>query len=182
MKNLLRKVCLTTGICGLALLGGGTSVLAAAEDPAGPEQRLQRLEQRLDEIVQRQQQQQGLRGQLAGPGGRGQMMGRGGYGAQMAPQQPVPPAASGNFAPAAPLAERMANMDNRFHRLAGLVKLMLVGFFVCNILLAYWIFTDIRKRGEGPGIFIALALLAGVPAAVIYSLVRIGDRASPPAK
>jgi hypothetical protein len=53
--------------------------------------------------------------------------------------------------------------------------LFLVGI-VCNILLAVWIYSDIRKRGEGSGIFIALALLAGIPTAIIYSLVRIGDK------
>ena len=47
---------------------------------------------------------------------------------------------------------------------------------VFNILAAIWIYTDIRKRGEGPAIFIALALIAGVPAAIIYALVRIGDK------
>ena len=47
---------------------------------------------------------------------------------------------------------------------------------ICNILLAIWIFTDIRKRGEGSGIFIVMALVAGIPAALIYSLTRIGDR------
>jgi hypothetical protein len=52
---------------------------------------------------------------------------------------------------------------------------VLVGI-VFNILLAVWIFTDIRKRGEGSGIFIVLALLAGIPAAIIYTLTRIGDR------
>ena len=55
----------------------------------------------------------------------------------------------------------------------GLFLLVAVVF---NILLAVWIFTDIRKRGEGSGIFIALALLAGIPAAIIYALVRIGDK------
>jgi xanthosine utilization system XapX-like protein len=35
---------------------------------------------------------------------------------------------------------------------------------------------DIRKRGEGSVIFVVLALVAGVPAAIIYTLVRIGDR------
>jgi hypothetical protein len=49
---------------------------------------------------------------------------------------------------------------------------------VINILIAVWIYTDIRKRGEGPGIFIALALIAGIPTAIIYALVRIGDRKS----
>ncbi len=47
---------------------------------------------------------------------------------------------------------------------------------ISNILIAIWIYTDIRKRGEGPGIFIALALMAGVPAAIIYAIVRIGDK------
>jgi len=47
---------------------------------------------------------------------------------------------------------------------------------VCNILLAVWIYTDIRKRGEGSGIFVAVALVAGIPAAIIYSLVRVGDK------
>ena len=42
--------------------------------------------------------------------------------------------------------------------------------------LAIWIFTDIRKRGEGSGIFVAIALVAGIPAAIIYALVRIGDK------
>jgi hypothetical protein len=66
--------------------------------------------------------------------------------------------------------------------IGGVVKLCLVACIVCNILLAVWIYTDIRKRGEGPGILIALALVAGVPAAIIYSLVRIGDKLSGPAK
>jgi len=55
---------------------------------------------------------------------------------------------------------------------------MVLACIVCNILLAIWIYTDIRKRGEGSGIFIALALVAGIPAAIIYSLVRLGDKIS----
>ena len=53
--------------------------------------------------------------------------------------------------------------------------IFLAGIF-CNILLAIWIFSDIRKRGEGSGLFIALALVAGIPTAIIYSLVRLGDK------
>jgi hypothetical protein len=49
-------------------------------------------------------------------------------------------------------------------------------WLVCNVLLASWIFTDIRKQGQGHGIFIALALLAGFPAAILYAVVRIGDK------
>ena len=60
--------------------------------------------------------------------------------------------------------------------IAGLVGLFLLVAIVFNILAAVWIYTDIRKRGEGSAIFIALALLAGIPAAIIYSLVRLGDK------
>jgi preprotein translocase subunit SecY len=60
--------------------------------------------------------------------------------------------------------------------IAGLLKLCFMVAIVFNILLAIWIYTDIRKRGEGSGLFIALAILAGIPAAIIYSLVRIGDK------
>ena len=61
-------------------------------------------------------------------------------------------------------------------QLGGLIALFLLVAFVFNILVTIWIYSDIRKRGEGSGIFIALALLAGIPAAVIYALVRIGDK------
>ena len=60
--------------------------------------------------------------------------------------------------------------------IAGMLHLCLFIGLIFNILLAIWIFSDIRKRGEGSGIFVALALLAGAPAAIIYSLVRLGDR------
>ena len=64
-------------------------------------------------------------------------------------------------------------MAKGIHDLLGM--LFFIGV-ICNILLAIWIFTDIRKRGEGSGIFIVLALVAGIPSAIIYSLTRIGDR------
>jgi hypothetical protein len=60
----------------------------------------------------------------------------------------------------------------------GILRVIVLVWLVCNVLLAAWIFTDIRKLGQGNGIFIALALLAGFPAAVLYALVRIGDKKS----
>jgi hypothetical protein len=60
--------------------------------------------------------------------------------------------------------------------ICGLLRLCVLVGIIFNILLAVWIFTDIRKRGEGSGIFIVLALLAGIPAALIYALTRIGDK------
>jgi hypothetical protein len=58
----------------------------------------------------------------------------------------------------------------------GLLKGALVLWAVCNVLLAAWVYTDIRKLGQGHGIFIALVLLAGFPAAILYAVVRIGDK------
>jgi hypothetical protein len=49
---------------------------------------------------------------------------------------------------------------------------------VIHVMVAVWVYTDIRKRGEGNGIFIVLALLGGIPATILYALVRIGDRKS----
>lgn len=60
----------------------------------------------------------------------------------------------------------------------GLLKVALLVLITCHILLAAWIYSDIRKLGQGHGIFIALALLAGFPAAILYALVRIGDKKS----
>ena len=60
----------------------------------------------------------------------------------------------------------------------GIIRAIVVVWLICNVLLAAWIFTDIRKQGQGHGIFIALALLAGFPAAILYAVVRIGDKKS----
>jgi hypothetical protein len=60
----------------------------------------------------------------------------------------------------------------------AIFRAILVVWMVCNVLLASWIYTDIRKLGQGHGIFIALALLAGFPAAILYAVVRIGDKKS----
>jgi hypothetical protein len=58
----------------------------------------------------------------------------------------------------------------------ALVGAALLVWLTCNILLAGWIFTDIRKQGQGHGVFVALALLGGFCAAILYALVRIGDK------
>ena len=62
--------------------------------------------------------------------------------------------------------------------LCCLVGAVLLVWLVCNILLAGWIYTDIRKQGQGHGVFVALALLAGFPTAIVYALIRIGDKKS----
>jgi hypothetical protein len=82
-----------------------------------------------------------------------------------------------------PMAEHLAPirvtmspaMEGVFWHAIALAKRSLVVVFACHILLAVWVFLDIRKRGEGHGIFIALTLLAGFCGAFLYALVRLAD-------
>jgi len=46
---------------------------------------------------------------------------------------------------------------------------------VIHILVAIWIFQDIRTRGTGSGIWIVIGLIAGLLGALVYAVVRIGD-------
>lgn len=66
-------------------------------------------------------------------------------------------------------------MEGVFWHVMKVAKCALLAIAACHILLAVWVFLDIRKRGEGHGIFIALALLAGFCGAVLYALVRLAD-------
>ena len=53
-----------------------------------------------------------------------------------------------------------------------------VFFLMCmvvNILLAVWVYGDIRKRGNGSGIWIVIVLLTGLFGMVPYAIVRLGD-------
>ena len=149
-------VCSMMVLAGLMMFGGTTPVLADERD-----ERFSRLERRVNEMFERQQQtpqrDRPLLDRLAkrplpGPEVRRPALPPG-------PSCPVPAAKC-------PIGK------------CGqcVVLWLLVLGSVINILIAIWIFTDIRKRGEGHGIFVALALLAGIPTGIIYALVRIGDK------
>lgn len=147
---------------GLALLI--FALPAAAQERNGQAERFERLERRVNEMAERQE----------------QFMQR--FAAQMERQRPVgqpgnlhprPPGPPATMSPGGPAPKAAKGLQD-------LIRLLCLIGFICNILLAVWIFTDIRKRGEGSGIFIALALVAGIPAALIYSLTRIGDKKAQP--
>jgi hypothetical protein len=165
MKSVSWNLSLMAAVSCFALFGSTTAVLAADDNPANADERLQRLERHVSELADQQQQ---IMRRLDAP-----EMGRGPMGAPGA----------GRFRPTMAQMGPDSPRPMRGHPLGGLICLICLGCLICNILLAVWIASDIRKRGEGSGIFIALALVAGIPAAIIYSLVRIGDKisASPPA-
>jgi hypothetical protein len=148
-------------LAGLVLFCRSTPVMAADNDGT---ERLERLEHRVNEMAQRQEQfMQRLNAQMEH---REQMMPPGNP--ALRPQDG--PVMQQCPAPACP------QMKRAHCCLGALVGLCLLGGMVINILIATWIYTDIRKRNEGSGIFVALALLAGIPTAIIYAISRIGDK------
>lgn len=163
MKRSVWLIYSVTLLAGMAWFGRSTPAFAA-EDRNIPVERLERLEQRVNQMAEQQE----------------QLMRR--LGAQMERQAQMGQPAGQNRGPRlAPLGARPPGVQTP--GAPGLVKgvhdtlrLLFFVWIVCNILLSIWIFTDIRKRGEGSGIFIALALVAGIPAAIIYTLTRIGDK------
>lgn len=190
MNSLLCRLSLIALLSGLVLCGKATPVFAAEQDRGGPGDQLERLERRVTELAERQEQimrrmealaerqQQPMRPRVAQPERREQFMRQ--SGARSEPPAVLPPAGPDNLQrplpPAAPPIPGPGAPGALHHQIGELVKLCLLVGFIFNILLAIWIYTDIRKRGEGSGIFIALALFAGIPAAIIYSLVRLGDK------
>jgi len=46
---------------------------------------------------------------------------------------------------------------------------------VVNILVAIWVHMDIRQLNRGSGIWVVIALLAGLLGALVYAVVRLGD-------
>jgi len=160
MKNMSWQLCLMAGFVCWILHGGATPAMAADENPPGPNEHLQQLERRVNELADRQE----------------QMMRRSGMGMERPGAMPM--RGEEGMRPMRPWAQPDRSLAGALHKLGDVLHLMILVGLIFNILLAIWIFTDIRKRGEGPAIFIALALLAGIPAAIIYSLVRLGDKLS----
>lgn len=52
---------------------------------------------------------------------------------------------------------------------------MMVICVAVHILVSIWVFQDIRTRGTGSGLWIVVALIAGLLGALVYAVVRIGD-------
>jgi len=53
---------------------------------------------------------------------------------------------------------------------------MMAFWAVVNILLAIWVYQDIRKRNAGSGIWIVVTLMTGLLGALVYAVVRIGEK------
>lgn len=167
----------------LIVFGRATPVLAAEQDRGGPAERLERLEGRVNEMAERQEQFMRRMGaaleERRGPMGapiqekiRRQRMLREGAGGGGPMARAAAPQIAGGPAPVGAPVPTAKSLED----ILGMMRLCFLVGLIFNILIAIWIFFDIRKRGEGSGIFVALALLAGIPTAIIYAIVRIGDK------
>ena len=162
MKNLIWRVCFVGAVIGLAAFGRPTPASGQESSSAGD--RIEKLERQVHELAQRQEKfMQRVGSQLE----RQERM------AQPGPENIRPPLPPQGAPLAGPQSPHGAKAAKGLHDALGL--LFLIGI-LCNILLTIWIYTDIRKRGEGSGLFVAMALVAGIPAALIYALTRIGDK------
>jgi hypothetical protein len=215
MRSIARWISLIAAGVALTWSGGTTAVFAADEERVAPGDRLERLERRVNEMAQRQEQlmrrleaQTERQGPAVAPGREGirpqapmnDMAQR-----QGPMMRPLEAQAGGQGPAAGPVRERlraraatpgMGNLPqpqptpvapvlqaapgpaghNAGKAIADMLGLCFLVACIFNILIAIWISTDIRRRGEGSGLFIVLALLAGIPTGIIYAIVRIGDR------
>jgi hypothetical protein len=57
----------------------------------------------------------------------------------------------------------------------GPSPLLLLVVVVVHILAAVWVYQDIRQRGCGSGLWVVIALLAGLLGTLVYAVVRLGD-------
>lgn len=159
MKSVVTAVSPLVLAASLVLFSPGTPAQAQGERERNLAERMERLEHQVRQMAEHQEQFTHRVGEALKQ--RPQIGPR--PGAEMQPRPPMPPQVPHGKAPAA-------------KGLKDLVGLMLLIGMICNIIIAVWIFGDIRKRGEGSGIFIVLALLAGFPTAIVYALVRLADQ------
>ena len=71
--------------------------------------------------------------------------------------------------------ERAHEDDDDDDDCKGALGLLLIICAVVHILVAIWVYMDIRQLNRGSGIWIIIALLAGLLGALVYAVVRLGD-------
>lgn len=67
-----------------------------------------------------------------------------------------------------------AGHDKRHDKKDAAPLLLLI--LVVHILVAIWVYMDIRKLNRGSGIWIVIALLTGLLGTLVYAIVRLGDQ------
>jgi hypothetical protein len=73
------------------------------------------------------------------------------------------------------LEERMLELERAREGHKDEMHPLLLLVVVVHILVAVWVYTDIRKLNRGSGIWIVIALLTGLLGTLVYAVVRMGD-------
>ncbi len=75
------------------------------------------------------------------------------------------------------LEERELELEHlrRKHHEKGELHPLLLLVLVVHILVAVWVYQDIRRRGCGSGIWIVIALFTGLLGTLVYAVVRLGE-------
>ena len=73
------------------------------------------------------------------------------------------------------LEARHLELEQARDRNGGGAAMLLIFCGIIHILVAVWIYQDIRQRNAGSGLWIVLGLLGGLLATLVYAVVRLGD-------
>ena len=73
------------------------------------------------------------------------------------------------------LEERRLELDRAREGHKDKLHPLLLLCLVVHILVAVWVYTDIRRLNRGSGIWIVIAILTGLLGALVYAVVRLGD-------
>ena len=71
--------------------------------------------------------------------------------------------------------ERATTVDDDDDDEEGVLGFLLLICAIVHILVAVWVYMDIRRLNSGSGIWIVIALLTGLPGVLVYAIVRLGD-------
>lgn len=140
-------------VLGFTMLGGVRVAFAQEDRDENLSRRLDRIERRLDQMTERQERFTDRARAAVG-------------------ERPLPPAPGLDQ----PARRPGPTLEKGIHCLIGMARACFLVMAICHVLLTVWVFQDIRKRGEGSGFFVVLTLLAGFCGAILYALVRIGDK------
>lgn len=73
------------------------------------------------------------------------------------------------------LEARRLDLEQAQSQNGGGAAVLLILCGIVHILVAVWIYQDIRHRDTGSGLWIVLGLLGGLLATLVYAVVRLGD-------
>ena len=73
------------------------------------------------------------------------------------------------------LEHRARNATRPAHKPGRFAHVMWLVCMITHVLMALWVYQDVRKKDNGNGIWIVITLLVGFFGSAVYALIRLGD-------